>query len=410
MTEQSDNPTVQKTSTEPTVPSVSEISALFPQLEFDEILGWGGMGVVYKARQPHLDRHVAVKVLLPKPGHDAAFQERFAREARALARLQHPNIVTVFDFGTAGDYSFLLMEFVDGANLRQMMADGPLDPALALSIIPQVCDALQFAHDEGVLHRDIKPENILVDRRGRARIADFGLAKLTDDRRTALALTAPQQIMGTMHYMAPEQIEATSEVDHRADLYALGVVLYEVLTGELPIGRFPLPSETGHGDARMDEIVLRALEKQPDRRYQSATEIKTDLESGGHADAIVSEAIGRAMQVKRNVEGRSSAWNRGAQQSGSQASTDPTPVYFSERSVGVAYLLWLLMWIGACGIHRLYAGKWVTGFLWLFTFGLLSIGQLIDLLLIPGMVRHANLVSRYEAEVKHSRNMGRQTG
>ncbi len=398
--EKMDNPTVQHTPTEPPVPSPADIAPLFPQLEIVEILGWGGMGVVYKARQRHLDRLIAVKLLLPKPGRDDAFAERFAREARALARLQHPNIVAVFDFGMAGDYSYLLMEFVDGANLRQMMADGPVNPALALSIVPQVCDALQFAHDEGVLHRDIKPENILVDRHGRSRIADFGLAKLTGERHTDIALTAPQQVMGTMHYMAPEQIESSSAVDHRADLYALGVVLYELLTGELPIGRFPLPSESGHGDAHMDEIILRALEKQPDRRYQSASEIKTALESGSRADAMVNEAVGRAMHIKRKVEGGSSAWSRFGQ---APQQTEPMPVYVNQRFTGIAYLLWLLMFAGACGIHRMYAGKWITGIVWFLTFGLLSIGQFIDLLLIPGMIKHANLVSRYEAEITHVR-------
>src|SRR5262249_3088064 len=131
-------------------------------------------------RQSRLDRLVALKILPPEVGKDPSFAERFTREARALARLSHPHIVTVYDFGLAGDLYYLLMEFVQGANLRSLIADRKLEPLEALGIVPQICEALQYAHDEGVVHRDIKPENILIDTRGRVKIADFGLAKLLD--------------------------------------------------------------------------------------------------------------------------------------------------------------------------------------------------------------------------------------
>src|SRR5258706_14289737 len=159
-------------------PPVEEIQNLFPQLEILCLLDAGGMGAVYKARQPALDRMVALKILPGANGGEASFSERFNREARALARLSHPNIVALYEFGQAGHLHHFIMEFVDGANLRQLEQAGRLSPREALQIIPQICDALQYAHDEGVVHRDIKPENVLVDRKGRVKIADFGLAKI----------------------------------------------------------------------------------------------------------------------------------------------------------------------------------------------------------------------------------------
>src|SRR5262249_14654734 len=152
-------------------------------------------------------------------------------------------------------------------------------PKEALAIIPQICEALQYAHDEGVVHRDIKPENILLDRRGRVKIADFGLAKLLSRTATDFTLTGPQQIMGTPHYMAPEQFEKPQEVDDRADIYSLGVVFYEMLTGEVPMGRFVVPSEKVQIDVRLDDVVLRTLSREPERRYQKVSELKNDVES-----------------------------------------------------------------------------------------------------------------------------------
>jgi predicted Ser/Thr protein kinase len=254
------------------------LAARFPGLEILELLGQGGMGAVYKARQPNLDRMVALKILSPSLAADPAFAERFTREARALARLSHPNIVSVHDFGQAGDLYYFIMEYVDGVSLRQLERRERLEPAQALAIVPQVCEALQFAHDQGVVHRDIKPENILLDKKGRVKIADFGLAKLLGRGPADFTLTQPQQVMGTVHYMAPEQMEHPAEVDQRADIYSLGVVFYEMLTGELPLGRFAPPSQRVQVDVRLDEVVLKALEKEPERRYQQASQVKTDVE------------------------------------------------------------------------------------------------------------------------------------
>ena len=256
-----------------------ELAPFFPQLDTLELLGQGGMGVVYKARQVRLDRLVALKILPPELGRDPAFAERFAREARALARLSHPRIVGVHDFGESGGLFYLLMEFVHGVNLRGLLRQGRLKPEEALRIVPQICEALQYAHEEGIVHRDIKPENILLDSRGNVKIADFGLAKLLGTMSSDSALTGSQQVIGTLRYMAPEQMERPLTVDHRADIYSLGVVFYEMLTGELPLGRFAPPSKRAEVDVRLDEVVLRALEKEPERRYQHASEVKTDVDS-----------------------------------------------------------------------------------------------------------------------------------
>ncbi len=277
------------------VPPPSEIARHFPQLEILECLGRGGMGVVYQARQPKLDRLVALKILAPEKGGDPKFAGWFLREAQALARLNHPNIVTVHDFGEADGMFFLLMEFVEGVSLRQLLQTGRLQPEEALAIVPKICEALQYAHELGIVHRDIKPENVLLDKQGRVKIADFGIAKiLTPLTRPSGALSPSEegervavrgqnltqdQVVGTPHYMAPEQVEKPQTVDHRADIYSLGVVLYEMLTGELPLGKFAPPSRKVQVDVRLDEVVLHALEKEPDRRYQYAREVKTDVET-----------------------------------------------------------------------------------------------------------------------------------
>ncbi len=260
-------------------PAIAELASLFPQLEIQQLLGKGGMGAVYRARQPALDRLVALKILPPQTSGGAGFAERFTREARALARLNHPNIVGVYDFGVAGGLHYFVMEYVEGLNLRQVQQAGQLSPREALKVIPQICDALQFAHDAGVVHRDIKPENVMLDKKGRVKITDFGLAKILGRDAKGLRLTGAQEVMGTPHYMAPEQIEHPQTVDHRADIYSLGVVFYEMLTGELPLGRFQPPSRKVQVDVRLDEVVLHALEKEPDHRYQHASQVKNDVET-----------------------------------------------------------------------------------------------------------------------------------
>ena len=260
-------------------PSVGRMAELFPALEIIELIGAGGMGAVYKARQSGLDRLVALKILPEEFGHDVKFALRFTREARTLAKLSHPNIVSVFEFGHVGDTYYFLMEYIEGSTLRDVVKAGQLAPEHALAIVPHLCDALQYAHDKGIIHRDIKPENILLDVDGSVKIADFGLSRILGNDSGQEMLTGTHQVMGTPRYMAPEQMEGSHSVDHRADIYSLGVVFYEMLTGELPIGRFAAPSTKVQIDVRLDEVVLRTLEKEPQRRYQHASQIKSDVQS-----------------------------------------------------------------------------------------------------------------------------------
>ncbi|MFK7767250.1 MAG: serine/threonine protein kinase [Mariniblastus sp.] len=280
---QRSNPTFGDTAAMPqrmAPPAPDKLATMFGELEIVELIGAGGMGAVYKAKQKNLDRFVALKIFLFRD-LDAKVTDRFEREAKALARLKHQNIVTVYDFGKRDQYHYLLMEYVDGPNLRQVVGDSQLSPAESIRLVPQLCDALQYAHDTGVVHRDIKPENVLLERDGKIKIADFGLAKLTGQS-AELGLTNTRQVMGTYNYMAPEQRTAPTQVDHRADIYSLGVVIYELLTGELPLGRFQPPSKRVEVDAKMDEVVMRALEREPSQRYQKISEFKTEIESVAH--------------------------------------------------------------------------------------------------------------------------------
>lgn len=260
-------------------PSVDDLAKLFPALQIIELIGAGGMGAVYKARQEGLDRVVALKILPEEFSHDVKFALRFTREARTLAKLNHPNIVSVYEFGNAEDTYYFLMEYVEGSNLRDAVRARQLAPEHALAIVPHLCDALQYAHDKNVVHRDIKPENILLATDGSVKIADFGLSRILGNDGQSAVLTRTNQVMGTPRYMAPEQLEGSHRVDHRADIYSLGVVFYEMLTGELPIGRFAAPSQKVEIDVRLDEVVLRTLEKEPQRRYQRVSQVKTDVES-----------------------------------------------------------------------------------------------------------------------------------
>ncbi|HOB97806.1 MAG TPA: serine/threonine-protein kinase [Verrucomicrobiota bacterium] len=235
-----------------------------------------------------MDRVVALKILPPGIGQEPAFAERFTREAKALAKLNHPGIVTLYEFGKADGLFFFLMEFVDGMSLRHLLEAERIPAREALAIVPQICDALQYAHDQGIIHRDIKPENILMDRQGRVKVADFGLAKLVGSDAEPLAsgntvagsvsLTEAGKVMGTPSYMAPEQREHPAEVDHRADIYSLGVVFYQMLTGELPGKPIEVPSHKVQVDVRLDEVVLRALAREPERRYQQVSQVRTDVE------------------------------------------------------------------------------------------------------------------------------------
>jgi len=270
------------------------------------MIGQGGMGAVYKVRQRALDRVAALKILPPAIGEQSGFSQSFTREAKSLAKLNHPGIVTLYEFGREEELYYFLMEYVDGMNLRQLLQKERISPREAMAIIPQICDALQYAHDHGIVHRDIKPENLLLDRRGKVKVADFGIAKVVAagvNESTAYLtfgetsdFTISGQVIGTPAYMAPEQIDHPGDVDHRADIYALGVVFYQMLTGELPRKKIEIPSRKIHVDVRLDEVVLRALEKSPAQRYQQADVFKTQVES------IANSPEGKVLSKPINTE------------------------------------------------------------------------------------------------------------
>ena len=263
-------------------PEPQELDAsLGGRYRITNFLGRGGMGAVYRGVDTRLDRAVAIKVLPIENTDHPVTLARFEQEAKAMASLDHPHTVKVFDFGTTAEgHVYIVMEYVDGRDLRALRQSGELSLAQALELISQVCAALHYAHERGIVHRDVKPANILVTRDGRAKVADFGVARIVQaegGRIAGEAFTETGNVVGTPDYMAPEQ-RTGQKVDRRADLYALGVMLYEFLTGALPRGSWPLPSETVAVDARLDEIVLRALQEKPAARYQYAAEFKLDLD------------------------------------------------------------------------------------------------------------------------------------
>ncbi|MDZ4403462.1 protein kinase [Prosthecobacter sp.] len=270
-------------------PSVEELQVLLPQYEITKLLGRGGMGAVYQGRQLNLDRAVAIKILPPGLDEvDDSYAERFKNEARAMARLNHPGIVAVHDSGEAADGTlYIVMEYVEGTDVSRMVArQGRLPAEHALAITAHVCDALQYAHERGIIHRDIKPANIMLGYDGVVKVADFGLAKINQGGESGL--TRSGTAMGTLHYMAPETLTLGAAVDHRADLYAVGVMLFQMLTGSLPQGMFEMPSEQVPGtDPRFDAIIIKALRNDRDLRYQSAEALRADL------DAILTQPVAK---------------------------------------------------------------------------------------------------------------------
>lgn len=265
-------------------PAPEELALLMPRYSITRLIGRGGMGAVYQGVQLSLDREVAIKLLPPELGAEPEFEARFKREAMALARLNHPNIVQIHDYGqTSGGHHYIVMEYVDGSDLHQVIRSGGLDVTGALNAVGQICGALDYAHGEGFVHRDIKPANIFINRKGLLKIGDFGLAKLmgagSSGGNGAEHLTRSDVVMGTLHYIAPEQLGGNDAIDHRADIFSLGVMFYEMLTGTVPRGAFRPPSErVGALDVRIDGVVFKAMEEDPDDRYQSAADLGAEVE------------------------------------------------------------------------------------------------------------------------------------
>ena len=284
------------------VGATSDGRPIIPGYECVQLLGRGGMGEVWRANQLSLGRTVAVKILSPTLAVEPDFVRRFERESSALATLANPNIVSVFDRGSANGHWYFVMEFVEGRSLRERFTDARPSRMELLRLVAQVARAVDYAHQKGVIHRDLKPENVLIDHTGAAKVADFGLAGMSEVGRSSLTMTAVA--MGTAHYMAPEQRRDAKNVDGRADLYSLGVMLYELLCGEVPAGRFASPREKlPELDPRLDSLVMRLLEQDPTRRPARASEVAEVLErvsQGPKADRQLAAPLPRT-QVLSSV-------------------------------------------------------------------------------------------------------------
>ncbi len=255
-------------------PSLELLAALLPSYEFDAFIAQGGMGAVYKARQRSLDRDVAIKILPREFGEDAEFRASFETEAKAMAKLNHPNLIGVYDYGDVDGMPYIVMEFVNGKSLYHSAYQLAVDPEQAVTIVKGICDGLVHAHENGIIHRDIKPANILLTPKAEPKIGDFGLAR-------PAGIDSSGLVMGTPGYTAPEVLSQPEQADRRSDLFSLGVVLYELLTGKCPPydGQPPPPSTISRCDVSLDRICDRATHQVAALRYQNAGEMSSELDA-----------------------------------------------------------------------------------------------------------------------------------
>jgi eukaryotic-like serine/threonine-protein kinase len=272
----------------------------FPEIKDYEIqakVGQGGIAEIFRARQKSLDRPVAIKILFPELTNDPDIVRRFDRESTTIAALNHPNIVHVIDKGIADGRYYFVMEYVDGTSFKEIIHSDDYSTRDKMDIIVMVLKGLDYAHKNGVIHRDIKPANILIDSQGNTLIADFGIAQIL--KKTDHEMTHSDVVMGTLAYMSPEQRESSTKVDLTTDIYAVGIMIYEILVGKRPMGRFKLPSEINANiSKRFDDIISRCLAEDPLERYQSAVELKDDLlnlmSGRGRATTVPKTGIGGA--------------------------------------------------------------------------------------------------------------------
>lgn len=255
-------------------PTLEELEPLFPSYTFLEIIAMGGMGAVYLAKQESLDRQVAIKILPKQMGEDPNFKEQFTKEAKAMARLNHPNILSVYDFGAVDEMPFIVMEFVDGTSLFYAVDGEPIESEQAIELMLQIAKGIEHAHEDGMLHRDIKSANILIDHKYRVKVADFGLARQQDNEEQE------EVIWGTPGYAAPEVLKGPNMTSVKSDVYALGGILYFMLTGKEPHESGIMTQEDLDAcDARFLSILIHCFSEDLSGRYDSVTDLIKDLES-----------------------------------------------------------------------------------------------------------------------------------
>jgi serine/threonine-protein kinase len=326
-------------------------------------LGGGGMADVWLAEDQELGRKVAIKMLHDRYANDTQFVERFRREATHAAGLSHPNVVSIFDRGEAGGSYFIVMEYVEGRTLKELIVTrGPCPVPVAISYVRQVLAALRYAHRNGIVHRDIKPHNVLVDHEGRVKVADFGIARAGSSQ-----MTEAGSIIGTAQYLSPEQARG-APVDESSDLYSTGILLFELLTGKVPFtGETPVEiamkhlsqvppapssirSEIPHD---LDLVVLRALAKEPADRYRSAKEMDRDLELVGRGDAVGPETEEAATMVLR---GESTAETSVQPRPAGYGGDERYRAYEGQVKTGRAWWPWL---VAAAAAIALGIGGWL---------------------------------------------------
>ncbi len=273
-------------------PEPAELNELFPGYQIEGLIATGGMGAVYCAVQKSLDRTVALKILPHEFSNDAAFCEGFEAEAKAMARLNHPNLIGVYDFGEVNGMLYIIMEYVPGKSIYHSAHGQAIDPTEVIRLVSGVCSGLAHAHENGIIHRDIKPSNILLDLNAQPKIGDFGLARPMERQ-----IQEGEEIFGTPHYTAPEVVDHPHSVDYRADIFSVGVLLHELLTGRLPADDPRPPSAISRCDSRFDAIVRKATHPTPSSRYSNAGEMAKDL-------ARISSAPASRVQRAGPVPGR----------------------------------------------------------------------------------------------------------
>ena len=327
-------------------PDCAELAPLFPGYAFHGLIATGGMGAVYRAVQKSLDRMVAIKILPQEFSQDCAFTASFEAEAKAMARLNHPNLIGVYDFGEINGMLFIIMEFVPGKSLYHSAHGLAIDPAEVIRLVTGICSGLAHAHNNGILHRDIKPSNILLDLNARPKIGDFGLA-----RPIGSSVDDGEEIFGTPHYTAPEVCSAPQCVSHRADIFSVGVMLHELLTGRLPAD-YPYPaSSICQCDPRFDVIIRRATDPMPDLRYASAEEIARDLQAiAAPAPVALTPALARPAPVATQALPRRAA-------TPAAGASRPVPVTIEKSSSPVVGIFMLLVAIIIAAVAYKEYGK-----------------------------------------------------